>query len=135
MNMLRTKRACHALGVRNRTGSRKAGSAPPKRSCTNTSGSPLRWARADSSSRAKWASESFSFRSHHTSADDPGSSTTNLSLGLRPVWGEVMAAKAPLSLSWPSSRRTACSTSRLGDRFAQTRSGARPWTASVALSG
>jgi hypothetical protein len=31
----------------------------------------------------------------------PGSSTTNLSFGLRPVCGEVMAVKAPRSLSTP----------------------------------
>ena len=34
MNMLRTNSACHAFGVMNRTGTRKAGSAPPNRSWT-----------------------------------------------------------------------------------------------------
>ena len=38
-----------------------------------------------------------------------GSSTTNLSLGERPVWGAVTAANPPPAAMWPSPRASACS--------------------------
>src|SRR5512135_630907 len=64
---------------------------------------------------------------HHTWSAAEGSRTTNLSPGLRPVWGLVTAQNGPDSASTPSPRRTACSYSAAGPRFQYTaRSGAKP---------
>src|SRR5207249_4859145 len=59
---------------------------------------------------------------HQIRCVESGSSTRNLSFGLRPVCGDVMAANGPpppprLFVTIPSPRRRACSYSWVGVRF------------------
>ena len=134
MNMFRTKLACHALGVTNRTLRRCFGSAPAQRSWTKTS-CASRCARTDCSSFSNPASFPLPFFSHQISALHDGSSTTNLSLGERPVWGVVTAVKAPALVRCPSPRRMACSISCAALKLACTRTGWSPASGRDTASG
>src|SRR6478736_3222067 len=134
MNMFRTKLACQAFGVMNRTFRRCFWSAPAQRSWTKTS-CASRWARTSARSFSNPAAVPLPFLSHQISDALDGSSTTNLSLGERPVCGEVTAVKAPALDRCPSPRRTACSISCAAVRLAYTRTGCRPASGRVTASG
>src|SRR3990167_5312122 len=127
MNMFRTNSACQALGVTNRTGSRVAWSAPPYRSWTKSSVWALRWSLTAWNSWSNCSGVIRSFLSHQIRPVDSGSSTMNLSLGLRPVCGVVLTTMAPRLVSWASLRRSECWYRAGVPRLAQTCLGVRPW--------
>src|SRR6516165_1675890 len=74
------------------------------------------------SSRSSWKFDWLSVRlpPHHTVFSVSASTTTCLSLGLRPVWTPVSAQKAPPCTSVPSPFLIACSTKTVSGKFQLT---------------
>ena len=70
-----------------------------------------------SCSRSKAAGSSRTFFSHQMRSVNPDSSTRNLSLADRPVWGAVTAVNAPQSVREPSPRAECVLDQRRGGQI------------------
>src|SRR5690349_674963 len=98
MNMLLTKRDCHAFGLIACTFRRCFGSAPQKRSDTKSS-CVDRCATTSFFNASYCAGDISPFFSHQICGSVVASFTTNLSFGDRPVCGFVIATKEPSDVS------------------------------------
>src|ERR1035437_6421467 len=117
MKSCRANRLCHANCVTTRIGIPYSGSAPTKQSCTYTS-CPCQKAIILEYSRSKCFSESGWLTSpQFTWGSVVSSSTTNLSLGDRPVYCPVRTTNDPPLARFPSLRWMACSTNCAVPRF------------------